>query len=43
MAYPGVPPGYQVELCDANGITLALLTLYEEDLVAAREAERCGR
>ena len=31
MAYPGVRPGYEVEFCDDNGITLALLTLYDKD------------
>jgi len=43
MAYPGVPPGYEVEFCDGQGFTLALLTLRDEDLVPAPEAERGTR
>jgi len=35
-------PGYEVEFCDNDGSTLALLTLYDDDLVAAPEAERGG-
>jgi hypothetical protein len=35
-------PGYEVEFCDKDGFTLALLTLYDDDLVAATESERGG-
>jgi Domain of unknown function (DUF4926) len=34
--HPG--PGYEVEFCDKDGFTLALLTLYDDDLTAAPEA-----
>jgi hypothetical protein len=40
MAYPGEPPGYEVDFCDDECVTLALLTLRDEDLTAAPEAER---
>jgi hypothetical protein len=39
MAYTHPTPGYEVEFCDRHGFTLALLTLYEDDLVAASDAE----
>ena len=35
-------PGYEVEFGDKDGFTLALLTLYDDDLVAAPDAERGG-
>jgi uncharacterized protein DUF4926 len=28
----GLPPAYEVEFCDAHGITLAVVTILEEDL-----------
>jgi hypothetical protein len=37
MAYDSVPPGYEVEFMDSHGMTLALLTLFDEDLEAAHE------
>jgi hypothetical protein len=40
MVYTYPWPGYEVEFCDENGFTLALLTLYDGDLIAAPEAER---
>ena len=43
MVYPGQPPGYEGEFCDGEGVTLALLTLRDKDLIAAPEAERRGR
>jgi len=39
MAYPAVPPGYEVEFIDPQGTTLALLTLHDEDLESAPEYE----
>lgn len=32
MVYESDPPGYDVEFTDAHGVTLALLTLRDEDL-----------
>jgi hypothetical protein len=40
MVYMDARPGYEVEFCDKDGFTLALLTLYDDDLVAAPEVER---
>jgi hypothetical protein len=39
MVYTDPMPGYEVEFCDKDGFTLALLTLYDDDLLAAPE---CG-
>jgi hypothetical protein len=38
-AYDSIPPGYEVEFADRNGMTLELLTLQDEDLepVAAEQ------
>jgi hypothetical protein len=43
MAYPGVPTDYEVEFCDPEGVTLALLTLHDEDLDAAPELDQGRR
>lgn len=32
MAYDSDPPEYEVEFCDDDGVTIALLTLESEDL-----------
>ena len=32
MVYDSVPPGYTVEFADQDGVTLALLTLRDDDL-----------
>ncbi len=32
MVYDSVPPGYEVEFTDQDGVTLALLTLRDDDL-----------
>ncbi len=34
MIYPASPSAYEVEFSDDEGITLALLTLEDEDLIA---------
>jgi hypothetical protein len=34
MVYDSVPRGYDVEFTDCNGVTLALLTLRDDDLEA---------
>ena len=39
MVYTYPRPGYEVEFCDNDGFTLALLTLYDGDLLAAPDAE----
>lgn len=39
MAYPAVPPGYEVEFVGSQGTTLAVLTLHDEDLESAPEYE----
>jgi len=39
--YRGELSRYQIGFCDDKGFTLALLTLHEEDLIAALDAE-CG-
>jgi hypothetical protein len=41
MAYNFVPPGYEVEFTDADGVTLALLTLHDEDLEPVTEVRQC--
>jgi hypothetical protein len=33
MAYNSIPRGYEVEFADAEGITIALLTLHDQDLM----------
>lgn len=35
MVYEADPPGYDVEFTDPQGVTLALLTLRDEDLESA--------
>ena len=42
MVYPGQPPGYEVEFCNGDGVTLAVITLHDEELIAAPDAERRG-
>jgi hypothetical protein len=37
MVYESDPPGYDVEFTDARGVTLALLTLRDEDLEVVSE------
>lgn len=32
MLYESDPPGYDVEFTDSKGLTIALLTLHDEDL-----------
>ena len=32
MVYASDPPGYEVEFADSNGVTTALLTLFDGDL-----------
>jgi hypothetical protein len=32
MVYDSVPPAYEVEFADSNGVTLELLTLHDDDL-----------
>ena len=39
MAYDSVQPGYEVEFADATGVTIALLTLYDDDLEAMAQPE----
>ena len=43
MVYTNPSPGYEVEFCDPDGFTLALLTLHDDDLVAAPERDRGPR
>jgi Domain of unknown function (DUF4926) len=44
MVYTSPSPGYEVEFCDEDGFTtLALLTLHDDELVAAPEPERGHR
>ena len=42
MAYDSVPPGYEVEFTDADGVTLMLLTLHDDDLEPVTEV-RAGQ
>jgi hypothetical protein len=47
MVYDFVPPGYEVEFTDGGIVTLALLTLHDDDLepvtdAPTREGERAG-
>jgi hypothetical protein len=42
MVYIHPGPEYGVEFCDKDGSTIALPTLYDDDLIASPEAERGG-
>ena len=37
MAYDSLPPGYEVEFTDSRGVTIALLTLHDDDLELVEE------
>ena len=43
MAYTHPTPGYEVEFFDKDGSTLALLTLCDDDLIAASDVDCRGR
>ena len=43
MVYDSVPPGYDVEFADRDGVTVALLTLRDDDLELGREDDAVQR